>query len=86
MNPAEWKAWLAARKAEDWELIESEWHQETFAFREGSDSEADLAFPIYDPRAQNKTRRVILRGELKVANGSRPQSTQESLQCGRAHH
>ena len=64
MNPAEWKAWLAARKAEDWELIESEWHQETFAFREGSDEATSLfRFTIH---AQNKTRRVILRGELKV--------------------
>ena len=64
MNPAEWKTWLAARKAEGWELIESEWHQETFAFREGSD-DADSLFR-FTTHAQNETRRVILRGELKV--------------------
>ena len=64
MNPAEWKVWLAARKAEGWELIESEWHQETFAFREGSD-EADSLFR-FTIHAQNETRRVILRGELQV--------------------
>ena len=64
MNTTEWKAWLAARKAEGWEMIESEWHQETFAFKEGSDAANSLFhFVIH---AQNETRRVILRGKLQV--------------------
>lgn len=64
MNPTEWKAWLAARKAEGWEMIESEWHQETFGFKEGSDAAASLFnFVIH---AQNEARRIILRGELQV--------------------
>jgi hypothetical protein len=64
MNPTEWKAWLAARKAEGWEMIESEWHQETFGFKEGSDA-ADSLFR-FTIHAQNEARRVILRGELQV--------------------
>ena len=65
LSPAEWKGWLAARKAEGWELIESEWHQEKFAFKKGSDSAADSLFK-FTLHVQHETRRVILRGELEV--------------------
>jgi len=65
LSPADWKAWLAARKAEGWELIESEWHQEKFAFKQGSESAADSLFR-FTLHVQHKTRRVILRGELEV--------------------
>ena len=46
-------------------MIESEWHQEKFAFKKGSDSAADSLFK-FTLHVQHETRRVILRGELEV--------------------
>ncbi|HIG80802.1 MAG TPA: toxin-antitoxin system YwqK family antitoxin, partial [Verrucomicrobiales bacterium] len=61
-NPAEWKAWLRARRAEGWELRGTHWKHEQFTF-ENKKAESKYAFTV---RAQNGQRRIVLRGMLVV--------------------
>ena len=60
----EWRAWLKAREAQGWKIVETEWHQEKFSLGEnGSPAESMFRFVIH---AQRKNQRAILRGELEV--------------------
>ena len=61
-----WGAWLKAKEAQGWKIVETEWHQEKFSTgqgQDGSDAQSLFRFLIH---AQRKNQRAIVRGELEV--------------------
>ena len=61
-TPAEWKAWLHARRGEGWEIEGTHWRQEQFKFQ-NKKAESKYAFIV---RARKDRQRSVLRGMLAV--------------------
>ncbi len=61
-DPAQWQAWLQARRKEGWKIKGTHWRQEEYVFQDNK-AESKYAFIIH---AQKGQLRVALRGTLAV--------------------